>query len=125
RVLTVPEIFIYSSNIGTAKMAEVVGIDEHRAFLKKVGLLDRMKTELPEVAHPTEPKEWKRLHSITISYGHGVATTPLQTAVAAVAMVNGGKLLPPTFLKRTEEEAAHLAEQVISSETSAKIRYLF
>src|SRR5690606_19203710 len=59
------------------------------------------------------------------SYGHGVATTPLQTAVAAVAMVNGGKLLPPTFLKRTEEEAAQLAEQVISSETRAKIRYLF
>lgn len=125
RVLTVPEIFIYSSNIGTAKMAEVIGVEGHRDFLKKVGLLDRMKTELPEVAHPTEPKEWKRLHSITISYGHGVATTPLQTAVAAVAMVNGGKLFPPTFLKRTEEEAAQIAEQVISADTSAKIRYLF
>lgn len=125
RVLTVPEIFIYSSNIGTAKMAEVVGVEGHRAFLKKVGLLDRMKIELPEVATPTEPKEWKRLHSITISYGHGVATTPLQTAVAAAAMVNGGKLIPPTFLPRTEEEAREIAQQVISPETSAKIRYLF
>lgn len=125
RVLTVPEIFIYSSNIGTAKMAEVVGVPAHRDFLKRTGLLDRMKTELPEVAQPTEPKEWKRLHSITISYGHGVATTPLQTAVAAVAMVNGGKYIPPTFLKRTEEEAMQVAEQVISPDTSAKIRYLF
>nr|WP_244630360.1 penicillin-binding protein 2 [Nitratireductor aestuarii] len=125
RVLSVPEIFIYSSNIGTAKMAEVIGVEGHRAFLKKAGLLDRMQTELPEVATPTEPKEWKRLHSITISYGHGVATTPLQTAVAAAAMVNGGKLFPPTFLPRTEEEAEQIAQQVISPETSAKIRYLF
>jgi len=125
RVLSVPEIFIYSSNIGTAKMAEVIGVEGHRAFLKKAGLLDRMQTELPEVATPTEPKEWKRLHSITISYGHGVATTPLQTAVAAADMVNGGKLFPPTFLPRTEEEAEQIAQQVISPETSAKIRYLF
>src|SRR5690606_5390807 len=125
RVLSVPEIFIYSSNIGTAKMAEVIGVEGHRAFLKKAGLLDRMQTELPEGATPTEPKEWKRLHSITISYGHGVATTPLQTAVAAAAMVNGGKLFPPTFLPRTEEEAEQIAQQVISPETSAKIRYLF
>ena len=124
RVLTVPEIFIYSSNIGTAKMADVVGIEGHREFLKRIGLLDRMQTELPEVAHPTEPRVWKKLNSITISFGHGVATTPLQTAVAAAAMVNGGKLIPPTFLPRTEGEAAAVAEQVISPETSALMRYL-
>jgi cell division protein FtsI (penicillin-binding protein 3) len=125
RVLSVPEVFIYSSNIGTAKMADVVGIEGHRAFLKKVGLLDKMKTELPEVAQPTEPKVWKKINSVTISFGHGVATTPLQTAVSAVAMVNGGKLIPPTFLPRTEEEAQAVATQVISPETSAQIRYLF
>ncbi|MFC6490516.1 peptidoglycan D,D-transpeptidase FtsI family protein [Nitratireductor sp. GCM10026969] len=125
RVLSVPEIFIYSSNIGTAKMADVVGIEGHRAFLKRVGLLDRMPTELPEVARPTEPAEWKKLNSITISYGHGMATTPLQTAAAAAAMLNGGKLIPPTFLPRSEEEAVAVAEQVIAPETSAKMRYLF
>jgi len=125
RVLSVPEVFIYSSNIGTAKMADVVGVEGHRAFLKKVGLLDKMTTELPEVAHPTEPKVWKKINSVTISFGHGVATTPLQTAMAAAAMVNGGKLLPPTFLPRTEEEAQALGTQVISPETSAAVRYLF
>ncbi|MCR4266055.1 penicillin-binding protein 2 [Nitratireductor sp. ZSWI3] len=125
RVLSVPEIFIYSSNIGTAKMADAVGIEGHRAFLKKVGLLDRLKTELPEVAMPTEPKEWKKINSITIAYGHGVATTPLQTAMAAVAMVNGGKLFPPTFLPRSQAEADEIAEQVISPKTSAQVRYLF
>ncbi|EKF43400.1 penicillin-binding protein, transpeptidase [Nitratireductor indicus C115] len=125
RVLSVPEIFIYSSNIGTAKMADVVGIEGHRNFLKKIGLLTRTPTELPEVAMPTEPKEWKKINSVTISYGHGVATTPLQTAMAAVAMVNGGKLIPPTFLPRSEAEANEIATQVISPKTSSQIRYLF
>ncbi|WP_274424424.1 peptidoglycan D,D-transpeptidase FtsI family protein [Chelativorans sp. YIM 93263] len=125
RVLTVPEIFIYSSNIGTAKMADVVGIEGHRNFLKRVGLLERMQTELPEVARPTEPKQWKKLNSVTISFGHGVATTPLQTAASAAAMLNGGKLLQPTFLPRSEEEAASLAQQVISPEASSQMRYLF
>lgn len=125
RILTVPEIFIYSSNIGTAKMADLIGIEGHRDFIKRIGLLDRMETELPEVAVPTEPKEWKKLNSITISYGHGMATTPLQTAMAAAAMLNGGKLIQPTFLARSEAEAAAVAEQVISPETSAQMRYLF
>ncbi len=125
RVLSVPEVFIYSSNIGTEKMADVVGIEGHREFLKRIGLLDRMATELPEVARPTEPAEWKKLNSVTISYGHGMATTPLQTAVAGAAMINGGKLIPPTFLKRSEEEAMEVATQVISERTSEHMRYLF
>jgi cell division protein FtsI (penicillin-binding protein 3) len=76
RVLTVPEVFIYSSNIGSAREADVVGIEGHRDFLKRIGLLDRLQTELPEVARPTEPRVWKKVHSITISFGHGMSTTP-------------------------------------------------
>nr|WP_245318800.1 penicillin-binding protein 2 [Consotaella salsifontis] len=125
RPLTVPEVFIYSSNIGSAKEAETVGIEGHKAFLTKMGLLTRMHTELPEVATPGQPKEWKLINSITISYGHGVMTTPLQTAVAAAALMNGGYLIPPTFLPRTEEQAAALAKQVVSKKTSDEMRYLF
>ena len=125
RILSVPETFIYSSNIATAKMAEVVGIEGHREFLARLGLLDRMDTQLPEVARPTEPSEWKQLNSITISFGHGVSTTPLQTAVAAAALVNGGKLIPPSFLPRSQAQANAVAAQVIKPETSAMMRYLF
>ncbi len=125
RWLTVPEIFIYSSNIGTAKMADAVGIEGHREFLKRIGLLDRMRTELPEVATPTEPSVWKKINSITISFGHGVATTPLQTAMAAAAVVNGGHLVQPTFLPRGEEEARRESVRVIKESTSADMRYLF
>ena len=124
RVLTVPEIFIYSSNIGTARMADVVGIERQRDFLTRIGLLTRMQTELPEVTKPSQPKVWKKINSITISFGHGVATTPLQTAMSAAAMLNGGLLIPPTFLPRSEAEAQTVARQVIRPETSAAMRYL-
>ncbi len=125
RVLTVPEVFIYSSNIGTAKMAETVSVEENRAFFRQIGLLDRMTTELPEVARPTEPAEWKRIHQITIAFGHGVATTPLQTAVSGAAMLNGGMLMNPTFLPRTEQQALASGTQVIQPRTSDMMRYLF
>ncbi len=124
RVLTVPEVFIYSSNIGTAKMAEKVGVDAHREFFHKLGLLDRMDFELPEVASPMEPKVWKPINSITISYGHGASTTPLQTAVAGAALVNGGKLVSPTLFPRSQAQADALAKHVLSERTSKEMRYL-
>lgn len=124
RVLSVPEIFIYSSNIGTAKMADVVGVEGHQDFLRRLGLLTRMETQLPEVASPTQPREWKKINSVTISYGHGMATTPLQTAVAAASLMNGGKYIPPTFLPRSRSEADQLAIQVIAPKTSDDMRYL-
>lgn len=125
RVLSVEEVFIYSSNIGTARMAEEIDIADNRAFFKRIGLLDRMNTELPEVARPTEPAEWKRINRITISFGHGVATTPLQTAVAGAAVINGGILHNPTFLPRSLSEAARTGERVLSESTSRQMRYLF
>ena len=125
RVLTLPEVFLFSSNIGSAKEADVVGIEGHREFLVRLGLLDRMQTELPEVARPTEPKVWKKVHSITISFGHGMATTPLQTAVGAAALLNGGMLIAPTFLPRGIEEARTMAKRVVSKKTSDDLRYLY
>lgn len=125
RVLTVPEVFIYSSNIGSAKEADVVGIEGHREFLHRLGILERMQTELPEVAGPVEPKVWKKVHSITVAFGHGVSTTPLQTAVGCAALMNGGYLMEPTFLARSKEEAMATAKKVIADQTSADMRYLY
>jgi cell division protein FtsI (penicillin-binding protein 3) len=125
RILTVPEIFQYSSNIGTARMAEAVGIAGHQEFLTRMGLLTKLETELPEVATPTQPRVWKQINSVTISFGHGVSTTPLQTAVAVSALVNGGRLIPPTFLPRTKEQADALAQVVIKEKTSDDMRFLF
>src|SRR5690606_11675938 len=70
-------------------------------------------------------REWKKIHSVTISFGHGVATTPLQTAVAVAALVNGGKLIPATFLPRSRDEADAIAQTVLQPSPSEQIRYLF
>lgn len=124
RVLTLPEIFLVSSNIGTAKMALALGVDAHKAFLAKVGQLDRLRTELPESAMPIVPKRWGEVNTATIAFGHGLAVAPLQAVMAVNALVNGGYLIPPTFLKRSQAEAMALATPVIKPETSAKLRYL-
>ena len=124
KVLSTAEVFTYSSNIGSAKMALTLGVDAHRAFLKKTGQLDRLRTELPESAEPLVPKNWGELSTVTIAFGHGLSVAPLQSVMATAALVNGGLLIPPTFLKRTEEEARELATRVIKPDTSEKMRYL-
>lgn len=125
RPLSIPEIFQYSSNIGTADIADRVGIEGHQEFLTRLGLLSKMDTEMPGVATPTQPKTWKKINSVTISFGHGVATTPLQTAVAAAALINGGNLISPTFLPRSKEDASAISRAVIKEKTSADMRYLY
>jgi cell division protein FtsI (penicillin-binding protein 3) len=124
RVMTVPEVFIYSSNIGTAKMALGVGVEAHKAFLRKAGQLDRLVTELPENALPIVPGRWGELNTITIAFGHGIAVAPLQALMAVGALVNGGMMIKPTFLKRSEEEAKAHAVRIIKPETSEAMRYV-
>ncbi|MCA3634532.1 MAG: penicillin-binding protein 2 [Methylobacterium sp.] len=124
RPLSVPEIFIFSSNIGTARMALAVGVEGHKAFLKKMGQLDRPRTELAEGLDPLVPARWGELNTMTISFGHGLAVAPLTAAIATAALVNGGRFIPATYLKRTPEEAAKLATQVIKPETSQMMRYV-
>jgi len=124
RMLTIPEIFTYSSNIGAARTALAMGVDAHKAFLKKLGQLDRLRTELPESAEPIVPRHWGELNTITIAFGHGLSVAPLQALMGVGALMNGGFLIPPTFLKRTEEEARALGKRVIKPETSEMMRYL-
>ncbi|RAI31603.1 peptidoglycan D,D-transpeptidase FtsI family protein [Rhodoplanes serenus] len=124
RVLSVPEVFTYSSNVGAAKMALAVGVEHHKQWLRKMGQLDRLRTELPESAEPIVPKRWGELNTITISFGHGLSVAPLQALMGLAATVNGGLLIPPTFLKRSEEEARSLARRVLKPETSTAMRYL-
>ncbi|HQS45688.1 MAG TPA: penicillin-binding protein 2 [Xanthobacteraceae bacterium] len=124
RVLSVPEIFLVSSNVGTAKMVLSLGVEAHKAFLKKMGQLDRLRTELPESAEPIVPKRWGELNSATIAFGHGIAVAPLQAVMAVNSMMNGGYLIPPTFLKRSQAEAQKVAVRVLKPETSDKMRYL-
>ena len=124
RGLSVPEVFTYSSNIGTARLALMVGVEGHKAFLRKMGQLDRMTTELPESAAPIVPKTWGELNTMTIAFGHGLAVAPLQAMMAVSALVNGGYMIKPTFLRRSEEDAKRDAPRVVKPETSEALRYI-
>ena len=124
RWMTVAEIFKYSSNIGAAKMAVDVGTDAQRRFLGSLGLLDRSPVELPEVIDPQPPARWKELETMTIAFGHGLAVSPMQVAAAMSAMVNGGRYIEPTLLRRGPENPA-VEREVVSAATSEKLRKLF
>jgi cell division protein FtsI (penicillin-binding protein 3) len=124
RTLTVPEVFVHSSNMGSIKMALSVGVEGHKAFLKKMMQLDRMTTELPESAAPIVPSRWGEINTATIAFGHGLAVAPLQAMAAVGALVNGGTFITPTFLKRSEEDAKKTGTRVIKPETSEAMRFI-
>jgi cell division protein FtsI (penicillin-binding protein 3) len=124
RFLNMKEVFTFSSNVGAARIALSQGVDAHKAFLRKMGQLERLRTELPESASPIVPHHWSDLNTITIAFGHGMAVAPLQAVMGVSALVNGGYLIPPTFLKRNEQEAMEVAKRVIRPETSEKMRFL-
>src|SRR5262249_3831692 len=124
RILSVPEVFTHSSNIATARMALMVGVEGHKPFLAKMGQLRRLRTELPESAEPLVPKNWGELNTITIAFGQGLNVAPLQAMMAVGAPANGGRLITPTFLKQSEEDAKRDAPRVVKPETSEAMRYL-
>jgi cell division protein FtsI (penicillin-binding protein 3) len=124
RFINMKEVFTFSSNIGAARIALSQGVEAHKAFLAKMGQLQRLRTELPESAAPLVPHRWGELNTVTIAFGHGVAVAPLQAVMGIDALVNGGYLIPPTFLKRTEAEALAMAKRVIKPDTSDKMRFL-
>ena len=124
RFLNMKEVFTFSSNVGAARIALSQGVEAHKAFLRKMGQLERLRTELPESASPLVPRHWGELNTVTIAFGHGIAVAPLQAVMGIDALVNGGYLIPPTFMKRTEQEAMEIAKRVIKPETSEKMRFL-
>jgi cell division protein FtsI (penicillin-binding protein 3) len=122
RVLTVPEVFKFSSNIGSAKMAVEVGTEAQRAFFDKLGFLKPLHTELMELGSPLYPQHWAKINTMTIAFGHGMSVTPLHLITGVAAMINGGIEFPPTFLKRTA--ASDPGHRVIQAKTSMTMRQL-
>ncbi|AIL64429.1 Penicillin-binding protein 2 [Rickettsiales bacterium Ac37b] len=123
--LSVPEIFMYSSNIGAAKISADVGKKKQQIFLKNLGLLDSLtELEIPEKSMPLYPNDsrWGELSMMTISYGHGIAVTPLHLVKAMNTMVNGGYIAPLTVLKRNIENMPR--KKIMKDSTSKQIRQL-
>ncbi len=123
RWLSVPEIFMYSSNIGAAKMAEDVGGVAQREFLGRLGMLRPASIELPEVGAPIAPSPWRPINTLTIGFGHGLAVSPLQLASGVAAMVNGGVVRRPTLI-RSDSNTPPQGKRIISERTSREVRRL-
>ena len=123
RWLSVPEILVYSSNIGSAKMAMDVGAKAQKFYLDQLGLLHSSAVELPEVGQPQYPSRWGDISTMTISYGHGVSVSPLQLADGVASLVNGGIRMPVTLLKHRGPTPT-VGTRVISQQTSEQMRGL-
>ena len=128
RWLSVPEIFMYSSNIGAARMAMDTGTAAQRSFLERLGLTRPASIELSEVGTPMLPTPWREINTLTIAYGHGLAVSPLQFTGAAAAVVNGGEFHPATLLKRAtgarSAGARSEGTRIMDRATSLKMRRL-
>jgi cell division protein FtsI (penicillin-binding protein 3) len=113
---------MYSSNIGVAKMALEVGTNKQKAFMEKMGFFDPLNIEIPENGKPLKPRSWQDITTATISYGYGLAISPLQLANGVAAIINGGILNKPTIIKDGNHTMPQ--QKVISSKTSDQMRKL-
>lgn len=121
--LTIPEIFLHSSNIGTALVAEQVGTTTMKKFYSDLGFFEKPVIEIKETASPILPRPWRDISTVTASYGHGIAVTPLHLASGVSTIVNGGYQIHPTLIKRSAETYANESrKQLISAQTSSTMR---
>jgi cell division protein FtsI (penicillin-binding protein 3) len=99
---TVEEIIVKSSNRGTGKLALAIGVERQQEFLRSLGFFEAPPIEIVEArgGKPLLPKKWTDLSAVTISYGHGISTSPLHLAAGYAAIANGGIAVKPTLLKQ-------------------------
>ncbi|KAJ54327.1 cell division protein FtsI [Actibacterium mucosum KCTC 23349] len=132
--LSVTDVIVKSSNVGTARMALSIGANRQQDFLRELGLFSPAPVELAEApgVQPKYPTRWRDIHTITASYGHGVSASPLHLAAAYATVANGGWRVQPTLLagqgmqrdervisQATSEAARHMLRQVVARGTAS------
>lgn len=123
RVLTLPEVFIHSSNIGSAMMGRDIGTEALQDFYRDLGLLDRMSIDFPALGTPLLPNPWRETDTLTASYGHGIAVSPLHVLQATAVIANGGERVRLSFAK-PEPRSNLIRNRIISTATAHKMRQL-
>ncbi|MDD2840599.1 MAG: penicillin-binding protein 2, partial [Rickettsiales bacterium] len=120
RFETPEDILVYSSNVGAGLIGLEIGTEKLKAFLEKIGMLDRVPANFPSLAKPLLPKVWRDINTITASYGHGISVTPLHVIMGVSGIVNGGIMKTPKFAQNEISE-----EKRIISEKTSKIINLY
>jgi len=117
--LTAEQILVRSSNIGSIKIAQKLGIEKFKLFLEKIGILNKIEFDIEEVGQPLD-FIWGKCKLATSSFGHGITTTPLQLAKAYSIIVNGGYDIKPTLIKKDFKESDQ-RNRILKEEVSKKI----
>ena len=119
--LSTTDVIVESSNIGTARIAMQIGAERQRDFLGSLGFLEPTSLELVEAptGRPLLPPNWSEISTMTISYGHGLSSSPVHLAAGYASLLNGGTRVEPTLLRRTEPV---LGPRVVSEAVSARSR---
>lgn len=122
--LSVMDVIVKSSNVGTAHIAQLIGAERQQAFLKSLGFLEATPIELAEAStgRPLVPKKWSDISMLTIAYGHGLSASPLHLAAAYATIANGGTKVAPTILKSARPQTG---VRVISDKTALLARQLW
>ena len=116
--LSVEDILVHSSNIGSVKIGQIIGKEKMREFLIRIGMLDKMKFDIEEVGNPL-PFKWRDCKLKTVSYGHGITTTPIQLARGYAILSNGGYEVNPTLIKKRFDSSER--KRILNNDTSYKI----
>ena len=119
--LSVEDILVYSSNIGSVKIGEIIGKEKLKEFLEKIGILSRLNFDIEEMGTPI-PFKWRDCKLKTISYGHGITTTPIQLAKGYAILANGGFDVNPTLIKK---EFINKKKRILNKELSSQMNPIF
>ena len=123
RVLSVPEVFIHSSNIGSALMGRAIGAKAMKNFYADLGLMDKLDIDFPARGKPLTPSPWSDINTLTASYGHGIAVTPLHV-LKATAAITGGGIVPELSFAKVTRDSGTIQKRILSASTAHKMRQL-
>ncbi len=121
--LSTTDVIVKSSNIGTARIAMMIGADRQRDFLSSLGFLEPTPVEMVEAptGRPLLPPNWSELSTMTISYGHGLSSSPMHLATAYSSLLNGGYRVEPTLVR---QDGPQHGTRVVSEQVSAAARMM-
>ncbi|MBU0858477.1 MAG: penicillin-binding protein 2 [Alphaproteobacteria bacterium] len=125
RIMTVPEVFMVSSNIGAALMGEYVGTEGLQNFYSDLGFMAPSPLAIEEIGKPIIPRPWRDINTLTASYGHGIAVSPLQMVTAAATVLGDGIVVTPTIVAGHVKNNQNRRDlRVISPQTAHRLRQL-
>ena len=123
--LSVMDVIVKSSNIGTARIAMEIGAERQQGFLTSLGFTKATPVELSEAPSgaPLLPRNWSEISTMTISYGHGLSSSPLHLAIGYASLLNGGTRVEPTLIRRaTPQNGPRIVSEAVSTQARDMLR---